>query len=187
MGAGGARVKENGVRAWLDADPEELLDEVILAKELSGEGIGSGAAARERVLREIREAQAGVRDATEEGPDGRLLVHRAVALTPEALEGLSAGDEIGICWAFERRGAYSYDARPGRPVYVVSAWVEPGDVAGAFALAMWSSGEGEARLDRRAEVEVAGIVDAAGGPVREDLVGAVLGAGEPVPPPRALR
>lgn len=175
------------MRRWLDAPAEDILDEVVLAKELSGEEVGDGPAARRGVLREIREAQADVAAAIEEGPDGRILVHRAVALTAEALAALSPGDAVGICWAFERRGAHSYDARPGRPVYVVSAWVGPEDVAGDFVLAMWSSGEGEARLDRRAQVEVAGISDAAGRPVREDLAGAVMGAGEAVPTAPGLR
>ena len=40
-----------------------------------------------------------------------------------------------------------------------------------MVLGMWSSGEGEARIDRRASVVIEDIRDRNGDPVREDLWG----------------
>ena len=168
------------MRDRLDADPESILDEVLFAKEMTGESVDpDDLAARRSTLAEIRAAQAGIAREAQAGPDGRLLVHRAVALRPDALAALAPGDALGGCWAFDPGGAHAYDGRAGVPRYVLSAWVSPGDVAWAETIAMWSGGEGEARLDRRAQVELAGIREQAGGlPVREDLAGETFSACE---------
>ncbi len=170
------------MREWLDADAETILDEVMLAKEMTGECLDPGRpSAMRAALDEIRRAQADLRHEVRPAPDGRILVHRAIALDDAALSGLAPGDALGACWAFDPRGAHAYDAKPGRARYALTAWVDPGDVAWAMTLAMWGSGEGEARLDRRATLELVGIHEqGTGAAVRGDLEGERFGTSQPV-------
>jgi len=173
----GARMDE-----WLNADPASLVDEVVTAKWMTGEEVdGDDPAARLAVGAEIARAQADLRGEVEAGPDGRILVHREMALSDEALDALAPGDALGICWAFDRKGAHGYDARAGGARRVVTAWAEPGDVAWAQVLAAWSSGEGEARLAAGAGVELVGIADRDGTPRRADLAGSEFGTARTLP------
>ena len=166
---------------WLTQRPEDLLDVVVEAKWQTGEEFGDGPAARARVLEEIRRAQADIAAEARPAADGRILLHRALSLDADGLAALEPGAALGASWAFDRRGAHPYDGRRGRPTYVISAWAEPGDILGAQTLAMWSSGEGEARLSSGAAVELASIQGAGGTPARADLEGQSFGAGRPLP------
>jgi len=172
---------------WLEADPQDILDDVIDAKILSGEDVDPASERiRRRVIEEIVRAQQDIRSEFTTSEDGRVLVHRAVVLDDDGVADLSPGQGLGESWAFSRTGAHPYDAvRKGRTV-VVSGLVRPDDIYGPFVLAMWSSGEGEARLRRQAEIEIVGIEAKGLGEVREDLKGTVFGVADlpGVPRPR---
>jgi hypothetical protein len=169
---------------WLSSDPDDLLDEVVEAKILSGEDIdASSERVRKRVLDEIALAQRNIRAETTVAADGRILLHRALVLDDAAIASLSPGQGLGESWAFSELGAHPYDSvRRGRTV-IVSGLVHPDDVFGPFVLAMWSSGEGEARLRRQAEIEIIRLVAKGTVELREDLKGTVFGVTDlPVTP-----
>jgi len=162
---------------WLDADPDDILDDVIEAKILAGEDVDpSDARTRKRVADEIVRAQRSIRLEIRHAGDGRILVHRALVLDDDAIASLSPGQGLGESWAFSEAGAHPYDAvRRSRTAVVVSGLIHPDDIMGPFVLAMWSSGEGEARLRRQAEIEIVGMRAKGLGAVREDLNGTSFG------------
>lgn len=173
----------------MDRDPQDLLDDVLDAKELSGESLDpSSPRVRQSVLKEIAAAQAAIRRVASPGPAGRIAVHRAMVLGGEALAALAPGCGLGESWAFDRRGAHPYDATRRGQVVVLSGTVDPDDVAWEFVLAMWSSGEGEARLKASAEIEIVAVSTARGEPLRPDLVGSKMGVCQlPAAPPGPRR
>lgn len=169
---------------WLDAAAEDILEDVLEAKILSGEDIDpTSERVRRRVIGEILCAQDTIRSEASISDDGRILVHRALVLDEEAIASLSPEHGLGESWAFSERGAHPYDAvRRGRTV-VISGLVHPDDLLGHFVLAMWSSGEGEARLRRNAEIEIVSMTARGIGGIRDDLKGTVFGVvGIPAPP-----
>jgi len=155
---------------WLEADPDEILDEIIHVRQLAGEDLDEPSGrVRAMVRRDIASAQKDISIAiSEEG--SRLAVFRAMTLGPGDLDGFEARG-LGECWAFDRRGAFAYDGRRSDLEIIIEAGVSPDDIVWPMVLGMWSSGEGEARIDRRASVVIEDIRDSNGDPVREDLWG----------------
>lgn len=156
---------------WFDNPAEDVVDEVVLWRQLSGEDIDEGdpdviaetmaqlALARRDVLRSIRLAS-----------DGRIRVVRAIDVAEEDIDDFERKG-LGVCWAFDPRGAYAYDGRRRGLDLVVEAAVDPDDVVWPAVFAMWSSGEGEARLHPEASVLVERVVVRDRGEIRDDLAG----------------
>lgn len=163
---------------WLHGEPASLVEAVREAKLDAGEASPGPAHAIEA---EIRRAQADLRGEVRLHPDGRVLVHRAMRLADEAVGELAPGDALGVCWAFDRRGAHAYDGRGPGAAHVASVLAEPSDIAWAHVIAMWSSGEGEARLGKRARVELVGLTGRGGALVRPDLAGCEFGTSDIIP------
>lgn len=155
---------------WLEADPDDILDEVILARQLAGEDIDEASArVRAMVRSDIADAQRSLSQEAVE-IDGAVTVYRSVWVDPESIGDFeNAG--LGECWAFNRAGAHSYYGRGKGTEIILEARVATDDVVWPMVIAMWSSGEGEARLDSRASVTVKEIRTRSGDPVREDLWG----------------
>jgi hypothetical protein len=155
---------------WLEADPDDILDEVILARQLAGEDIDEASATvRAMVRSDIASAQSSLaREVDVAG--GAVAVYRSVWVEAASLEDFeNAG--LGECWAFSRAGAYSYYGRGKGTEIILEARVAADDVVWPMVIAMWSSGEGEARLDRRATVTIEAVRTRDGEPMRQDMWG----------------
>jgi hypothetical protein len=161
---------------WLKIDPEEILDDVIYARQLTGEDIDeSSQPIRKMVRTDIVWAQADIANSIQQNEDG-VAIFRSIWLDPEAFEKLEARG-LGECWAFDSRGAHSYyGSRQGVEI-VVEARVNPDDIVWPTVIGMWSSGEAEARIDTRAQVLIEKIRTKGGDPVREDLWGTEMNVG----------
>lgn len=157
---------------WLEADPDEILDEIIHARQLAGEDLDeTSGKVRAMVRRDIASSQKDISMAISETDCG-LAVFRAMTLRPDDLDGFEARG-LGDCWAFDRLGAFTYDGRRSDTEIIIEARVSPDDVVWPMVIGMWSSGEGEARLDARANVTINEMRTRNGDPVREDL-GSIL-------------
>jgi hypothetical protein len=152
--------------------PDEMIDEVVNAKELHGEMVGDCDADRRRVRSEILAAQRFLRGCVK---GGAVAIHRALTLDRSAVDAMSVDFALGECWSGHILGAQPYDGRQDKPVLVVSAATDPDSVDWIATIAMHSSGEGEIRLKAGSQVVVTRmtLAGADGRPtaVREDLWG----------------
>lgn len=155
---------------WLEADPEDILDEVILARQLAGEDLDeTSQRTRAMIRKDIASSQRHIAASVVESGAG-IAVFRSMTLKPEEIDGFEARG-LGECWAFDRRGAFAYDGRRSDMEIVIEAVVSADDVVWPMVVGMWASGEGEARLDSRASVTIKEIRSRSGDPLREDLWG----------------
>jgi len=161
---------------WLEADPEDILDEVILARQLAGEDLDeTSSAARKMVLGDIRSAQASLlREVVE--VDGMVPVFRSIRLETDQIEGFE-NKGLGTCWALSRAGAFAYDGRRSGVELIMEARVASDDIVWPMVIGMWSSGEGEARIAGNAVVLLDRVLTSDGDPVREDMWGGEFSAG----------
>jgi hypothetical protein len=155
---------------WLAADPDDILDDVILARQLAGEDLDEGSAKVRAMVRSdiVATQRALSREVVED--DGAVAVYRSVWIDPASVEDFEQAG-LGECWAFSRAGAHSYYGRGKGMEIILEARVASDDIVWPMVIAMWSSGEGEARLDRRAAVTVEAIRTKDGEPVRQDMWG----------------
>lgn len=155
---------------WLEADPEDILDEVILARQLAGEDLDETSQRTRAMIRnDITSSQRQIAASVVQSGAG-IAVFRSMTLKPEEIDGFEVRG-LGECWAFDRRGAFAYDGRRSDIEIVVEAEVSADDVVWPMVVGMWSSGEGEARLDSGASVTIKEIRSRSGDPLREDLWG----------------
>ncbi|NTF17787.1 hypothetical protein G6L37_05190 [Agrobacterium rubi] len=163
---------------WLDAEPEDILEEVILARQLAGEDLDeTSAAVRRMVVADIVSAQKDIRRTCSEA-DGQIRVFRSIKVLPSEVDDFETRG-LGTCWAFTRAGAHAYEGRSTGTEVIMEARVGTDDVMWPMVIGMWSSGEGEARLDRRAIVVLDSVSAADGTPLRSELWGAELSLDSP--------
>lgn len=162
----------------LTAEPEDILDDIIFAKEMTGETLDDAneERMRARICREIQNAQKALRPMI--GENGLLRVWRAMKLEDGDLHNLAAGDGLGECWSWTDAGAHTYYGGRGR-TFVFEASVPESDVDWLATLAMHSSGEGEIRLRTDAEFTLTRLRERLGpskyGPdLRQDLAGEIF-------------
>lgn len=168
---------------WLTQPPtDDLIDIIIDAKIISGEEIDEhDDEVRERVLDEIISAQ---RDMAPHVRGGKVAVHRAIVVTPEWIDALQPGAELGVSWSYELAGAFPYNASTagGKVVLVISGVTSEDEVNWAASIAMHASGEAELRLRPDAPVEVTQLAikqeryGRQATPVRPDLIGEIFRA-----------
>lgn len=155
---------------WLEADPNEILDDIIHARQLAGEDLDETSQKTRMMIRnDIVSSQRLLAGSISETGSG-ITVFRSMTLKPEEIDGFESRG-LGDCWAFDRRGAFAYDGRRSDMEVVIEAVVSADDIVWPMVIGMWSSGEGEARLDSRASVTIKEIRGRSGDPVREDLWG----------------
>jgi hypothetical protein len=153
---------------WLAADPDDILDDVILARQLAGEDIDEASAKVRAMVRSdiVTTQRALSREIVED--DGFVAVYRSIWIDPASVEDFEQAG-LGECWAFSRAGAHSYYGRGRGMEVILEARVASDDIVWPMVIAMWSSGEGEARPDSRASVTIREIRTRSGDPVRGDL------------------
>lgn len=133
---------------WLEAEPEEILDEVVLARQVAGEELDdSSQKTRAMIQNDIGSSQRHIAASVVQS-GVRIAVSRSMTLEPEEIDGRRGDMEI-----------------------VIEAVVSTDHIVWPMVIGMWSSDEGEARLDRRARVSIREIRSRSGDPVREDLWG----------------
>lgn len=162
---------------WLTAYPDDIVDIIAYARQLAGEDIDeTSAATRLMVSKDIARFQKQFSSEVAITYDGGIAVYRAVVI-PEADLAVLEERGLGESWSFSRAGAHPYDRpRTGMEVIIAGEVVED-DINWPMVVGMWSSGEGEARLKNDAVVRILSISTKQGSPLREDLVGTLLGAG----------
>lgn len=133
----------------LDAEPDDILDDVIEWKELTGETPPGPEAVRREIVAAQRELRHHVR------PDGRVAIFRAIVEpTPGWIDGLEPGGKLGTDWSFDPLGAFAYNGRGGNRTVIFAASVAAEDVNWLACIAMLSSGEAEIRLRRGTEIVI---------------------------------
>lgn len=163
---------------WLEADADDILDEVIEARQLAGEDLDeSDQTVRKMVRSDIVASQRDIARMVVE-TDGMITVYRAIRLGASDIGGFEARG-TGECWSFTRAGAFAYDGTGKGDDIIIEARVPEDGIVWAMTVGMWSSGEGEARLDRRASVVIENIRTKSGDPVREDMWGSEYSVSAP--------
>jgi hypothetical protein len=160
---------------FLTTPVENIIDQVMDAKIETGEELPEDEReALDLVVDNIHQAQRTLRPYVQ---SGKIAVHRALVVTPEWLEDLQPGTEIGVYWSYAFDGAFAYNGKNDRLMVVFSGVVDVDEVDWITTIAVHSGDEAEIRLYPDATVTISQIATKANRydrnavPVRPDLTG----------------
>lgn len=96
---------------WFEAPAEEILDEVVMWRQLSGESVDeTDPSAAKETLAMIRSARRDIARSVRLNDTRAIRIARAIDVEPDAMDSFEERG-LGECWAFDIRGAYAYDGR----------------------------------------------------------------------------